>query len=58
MIVFNIIKQNIILAEVFVLITGGGGGGKRPVATSYIYKIFKQNKQLEWFIFTQNLLLH
>ncbi len=25
---------------------------------AYIYTIFKENKQLEWFIFTLNLLLH
>ncbi len=43
----DIIKQNIILAEVFVSILGGG-----------VLKIFKQNKWLVWFIFTQNLLLH
>ncbi len=31
---------------------------KAPLATSYIYKIFKQNKQLELLIFTQNMLFH
>ncbi len=47
----GIIKQNIILAEVFVSI---------PCAfyPMLVGQIFKQNKQLEWFIFTQNLLLH
>ncbi len=64
----DIIKQNIILAEVCIntvcvcvcvcVCVWVGGGVKASLATSDIYKIFKQNKQLELFIFTQNLLLH
>ncbi len=54
----DIILKNIILAEVFVLISCAFIPMSGPLATLNIYMIFKQNKQLERFIFTQNMLLH
>ncbi len=65
----TLFKQNIILAEVYVSIPWvfhpmqvgllPRVWGKRPLLPphTYIYNISKQNKQLELFIFTQNMLL-